>query len=221
MNRSTRKMKGLWKKEWLLFVFVISVLFATIFARSADARVVYDKESKQLQINGPTTWNQWREIDNALKEEVVLSVSIWGPGGEVQPALAIARIIRDANVPLIIPEQRLCVSACAFIASANKNKVIVEGEAWFHGPHKSHFLIIASPETYSRATSELNIRMAFLMQEWGYGKDFYRWMVFHTSACRFFAVKTTEDFNNLKERHHFSGSFVDQCPTQEQIIGAY
>lgn len=214
-------MKDLWQKYWMFFILVITLMLASIFAGTADARVVYEKESKQLQVNGPTTWDQWREINKALKEEDVLSISIWGPGGYVQPALAIARLVREANLPLIIPEQRLCISACAFIAASNQNKVIVEGEAWFHGPHTGVFPVVASLETYGRAMSELNIRMAFLFQDWGYGKEFYRWMVFRTSACRFFAVKNTEDFRNLREKHHFSGLFVDHCPTQEQIIGAY
>jgi hypothetical protein len=213
-------MKDLWKKYWLFFITVVGVIVGAILASTADARVYYNEETKIVEVNGGTNWRQWTEIKEALEDNDVLAISIWGPGGNAIAMQAIARLVRNSELPVIVPEDRACISACAIIvASASGNK-FVYGELWFHGPHTGSFPVTASLDTYARYMTKINIELAFLFQEWGYGKEFYNWMQYRTSPCRFFVVNSTEDLLNLKRNIH-KGRFEDYCPTQEQIISAY
>lgn len=208
------------KEYWLFFVLLVAVLFAAMFADRGEARAVYNEETKMMEITGGTDMATWEQANKIFKERDVLAVSMWGPGGDVRAAIALGRLVRKENVPIIIPENRLCISACAAIASAGSNKVIVDGTLYYHGGYLTNIPAFLTFESYGRAVSHMNIELAYLFDDWGYGRDFYKWVMYRTSPCRFFAVDNSEDFYALKEGK-FRGKFIDNCPTQEYILGAH
>jgi len=194
---------------------LLSLLMAV--GGAAEAKVDYNPETFQMSITGATVWGDWTTAYRVLKENEVISVVLWGPGGNARAGAALAKLIRKHSLVAIVPENTRCISACAAMAAA-ATSTIVNGEVWFHGPYLSGVPAIVSPSDYARLVSNLNIEWAFLFEDWGYGRQFYRWMVLQTSPCRLFVVNNTEAFAALKEGRR-DGTFVDNCPTSEQLIG--
>jgi len=117
----------------MLKAFLTSCLVTFGLMSVANAAVIYDEPTKSLRITGVSTMHQTTEVWKALEEHEVDTVYMEGPGGDYYAGLSLGRTLRKAEVRVIIPSGKACISACAFAALGAK-EVFVDGELWFHVP---------------------------------------------------------------------------------------
>lgn len=63
---------------------------------------------------------RWMDAQAAEATGVVLN----SPGGDVQEALQIGRILRDTGLPVTVPENAICLSACPYILAGGLERVV-------------------------------------------------------------------------------------------------
>ena len=114
-------------------VTTISLLCAT----ASTAAVTYDDTTKNMTITGATTNKQATQVYHLMKEHDVLTVTISGTGGEYYAGLRLGRLISAEGSTVIIPAGKRAISAAAF-AALGADKIIVDGELWFHVPFLTH-----------------------------------------------------------------------------------
>ena len=117
-----------------MFKSILTAIILTVTASVSSAGVVYNPTSKSLTVTGQTTNSQATKVYRYMKTHDVLSVSLSGPGGNYYAGLRLGRLIRAEGSTVIIPVDTLCVSACAF-AALGSDRVIVDGQLWFHAPY--------------------------------------------------------------------------------------
>ena len=116
-----------------MFKYMIAAI-ALALATPVAADVVFDKATKNLVVTGKTTNFQATKIYRIMKDNDVITVTISGNGGEYYAGLRIGRLIRNEGSVVIVPAGKQAVSAAAF-AALGADKIIVEGELWFHAPY--------------------------------------------------------------------------------------
>tara|TARA_R110001606_G_scaffold145068_2_gene284520 strand:+ start:6802 stop:7401 length:600 start_codon:yes stop_codon:yes gene_type:complete len=116
-----------------MFRYLIAAI-ALAFATPVAAGVVFDNATKNLVITGRTTNLQASKIYRIMKDNDVMTVTISGNGGEYYAGLRIGRLIRNEGSVVIIPAGTRAVSAAAF-AALGADKILVDGELWFHTPY--------------------------------------------------------------------------------------
>lgn len=123
---------GVLQGENLMFKYLIAAITLAV-ASPAAALVVYDETTKNLAVSGATTNYQAAAVYRYMRDNDVLSVTLSGNGGEYYAGLRLGGLIKAEGSTVIIPAGTTCVSSCAF-AALGADKIIVDGELWFHAP---------------------------------------------------------------------------------------
>lgn len=116
-----------------MFKYLATAIVLSL-ASPAVAAVVYDDVTKSMTITGRTTNHQATKAYRIMKDNDVLIVTISGEGGDFYAGLRLGRLIDAEGSTVIIPAGKRAVSAAAF-AALGADKLIVDGELWFHTPY--------------------------------------------------------------------------------------
>ncbi len=181
-----------------------TLLTLLVLSSPANADVKYDPGTRSVTISGPTTTYQYNQVYKVFTDNAVDTVYMWGPGGEFYAGLSIGRIINDANVRLIVPYGKECVSSCAFAAIA-ADRVHIDGAMLFHRPFLIHVPTMTTVEDIAAHFGVAYLDMAgYLIDVMGDdGLQFAKRIIKDTSPCRFLSATNVDDPMNA--------ATVDRC----------
>jgi hypothetical protein len=182
-----------------MFKSIITAIALTITSATvASAAVLWDDNTKTMTISGQTTMYQASQVYRVNKSNEVLNVIMHGQGGNYYAGLRIGRMIKAEGSNVIIPLGKQCVSACAF-AALGGNKVIVDGELWFHAPYLSEITTMA---TILQITQNFGVAyndMSKYLLEVGVTIDFATTLLKKTTPSKFIVINDTVQLRKLYE----------------------
>jgi hypothetical protein len=182
-----------------MFKSIITAIALTITSATvASAAVLWDDNTKTMTISGQTTMYQASQVYRVNKSNEVLNVIMHGQGGNYYAGLRIGRMIKAEGSNVIIPPGKQCVSACAF-AALGGNKVIVDGELWFHAPYLSEITTMA---TILQITQNFGVAyndMSKYLLEVGVTIDFATTLLKKTTPSKFIVINDTVQLRKLYE----------------------
>jgi hypothetical protein len=182
-----------------MFKSILTAIALTITSATvASAAVLWDDTTKTMTITGQTTMYQASQVYRVNKSNEVLNVVMHGQGGNYYAGLRIGRMIKAEGSNVIIPLGKQCVSACAF-AALGGNKVIVDGELWFHAPYLSEITTMA---TILQITQNFGVAyndMSKYLLEVGVTIDFATTLLKKTTPSKFIVINDTVQLRKLYE----------------------
>lgn len=190
---------------------IIGAAALLLTATVASADVSYNEDTKSLTISGPTSSLQSVMAKRAFANNEIDTVYMWGPGGEFYAGLGIGRMIRDANVRVIVPTGKECVSACAF-AALGSGEIIADGVLLFHRPYFKSVPTIATTEQIAAAFGLGYVDMtAYLVEMMGdVGFSASKAILELTSPCSFIAT-VGDEVVLFREGYYQVLPIVDKC----------
>ena len=115
-----------------LFLFCISLLIGTI-ASSAEFFII--PGTKTLLMMGETQSSDVEALKDYVDQDEITEIILKGPGGNLDAGYAIAEIVLENELGVIVPKDTECASACALIFSAGKRRTLEQGaRLGFHLP---------------------------------------------------------------------------------------
>lgn len=158
-----------------MFKRIITTLgLLTLLATPVVAAVVYDDTTKNLTITGKTSNNQASAVYRFMRDNDVLTVTISGDGGDYYAGLRLGRLIDLEGSTVIIPAGKRAVSAAAF-AALGADRVIVDGELWFHVPYltmvPTNVTILEMSQMFGRAYVDMVSYLARMDIPMSFGHD--------------------------------------------------
>lgn len=151
--------------------------------------------TKGLLISGSNTTLQVSRAIKELEEKEISTVFMYGPGGLYYAGLRLGEAIKEANVRVIIPKGKRCVSACAF-ASLGGREVLSDGEVWFHVPFRQGVSTNKTLMELGRedgvAFLDMTEYLAKVTEDSKWAFEFSKRLLRQTSYCKFL-TKTDSD----------------------------
>jgi hypothetical protein len=71
------------------------------------------------------------------RPDLPVSIALNSPGGSVSDALAIGRLIRDRDLPVVIASGAVCFSACPYVLAGGRERAV--SKTAFVGVHQHYF----------------------------------------------------------------------------------
>jgi hypothetical protein len=192
--------------------------------KSGDRSVRYEPLTHTVVISGPTTSKQSIALYNVLKNKTVATIVMYGPGGDFYAGLRMGEMIANANVTVVIPEGKSCISACSFMAIAGK-RIILDGTLEFHAPYFSSVPVGVTILDIAQRFGVGYIDMATYLVKHGYTTNFARKLLKDTSPCKFIIVdkqKGIDDLSTGKDStssRSFYYTIKDNCAVQRAMNG--
>jgi hypothetical protein len=166
-------------------------------ATPASSAVVYDDTTKSLAITGKTTKFQAIMVYLAMRDNDVLTVTIFGEGGDYYSGLNIGRYIKEEGSVVIIPAGKRAVSAAAF-AALGGSKVVVDGELWFHTPYltmvPTNVTILEITQMFGRAYVDMSSYLAQMGIPISFGHD----LLVRTTTSKFVVIDDGEQIDRMR-----------------------
>jgi hypothetical protein len=178
----------------ILTAIALTITSATI----ASAAVLWDDTTKTMTITGQTTMYQASQVYRVNKANEVLNVIMHGQGGNYYAGLRIGGLIKAEGSNVIIPMGKQCVSACAF-AALGGNKVVVDGELWFHAPYLSD---VPTGVTILNITQNFGIAyndMSKYLLQVGVTIDFASELLKKSTTSKFVVINDSAELRKLYE----------------------
>jgi hypothetical protein len=180
-----------------MFKSILTAIALTITSATvASAAVLWDDATKTMTITGQTTMYQASQVYRVNKANEVLNVVMYGQGGSYYAGLRIGGLIKAEGSNVIIPMGKQCVSACAFAALAG-NKVIVDGELWFHAPYLTEVptgaTILGITQNFGVAYNDMS---KYLLQM-GVTIDFASELLKITTPSKFIIINDSSELRKL------------------------
>jgi len=190
-----------------MFKSILTTILLAVLASGAAADVFYAKDTKSLSVTGPTTAYQIHQAATVMQNEEVVTVTLAGPGGDFYSGLRLGRLIREEGAVVVISENTICVSACAF-AALGADRVIVDGELWFHAPY-----IRMAPTTLSILEISQNIGagyidMASYLISMGVPTSFARDLLSETTPSKFIVIDAGLQISRIRATEKLWGKAV-------------
>jgi hypothetical protein len=192
--------------------------------KSGDRSVRYEPLTHTVVISGPTTSKQSIALYNVLKDKTVATIVMYGPGGDFYAGLRMGEMIANANVTVVIPEGKSCISACSFMAIAGE-RIILDGTLEFHAPYFSSVPVGVTILDIAQRFGVGYIDMATYLVKHGYTTNFARKLLKDTSPCKFIIVdkqKGIDDLSTGKDStssRSFYYTIKDNCAVQRAMNG--
>ena len=221
----------------VLTAIALTLISTTSFASAAEQRVdmelmykygdrsvAYNPLTHSVIISGVTTSKQSIALYNTLKNHQVSTIILYGPGGDFYAGLRMGDIIAKANVTVIIPEGKSCVSACSFMALAGE-RIILDGNLEFHAPYFSSVPASASILDIAQKFGVGYMDMATYLVKHGYTTGFARKLLKDTSPCKFIVVAEQKGIDDLSigddstSHRSFLYTLRDNCEIQRLMNG--
>ena len=179
-----------------MFKYMIAAI-ALALATPVAADVVYDDTTKNLVITGQTTNFQASKVYRIMKDNEVMTVTISGDGGEYYAGLRIGRLIRNEGSVVIIPAGKRAVSAAAF-AALGADKIIVDGELWFHAPYlttvPTTVTILDITQMFGRAYMDMATYLISVGVPTSFGHD----LLVRTSTNKFVVIDDGSQIDRIR-----------------------
>lgn len=176
-------------------------------ASPAAALVVYDETTKNLAVSGTTTNYQASAVYRYMRDNDVLSVTLSGNGGEYYAGIRLGRLIKAEGSTVIIPAEKTCVSACAF-AALGGDKIIVDGELWFHAPYltlvPTNVSILEITQMFGRAYVDMSIYLARVGVPMSFGYD----ILVQTTTGKFIVIDDGYQIDRMRATEAIWGKAV-------------
>lgn len=164
---------------------IILTVLAMMIATQTYAGVSYNKDTRSMEISGPTTQGQVIKASNILRENEVDRIYMWGPGGYFDMAIHLGNQIRKEGVKeVIVPKNKACISACALIA-LGADTISVDGKLMFHRPYFPFVPTMDSIENINSKAGVGYIRLARYVEDMGYKRRLTDDMMLYTTPCKF------------------------------------
>ena len=117
-------------------------LFAPKLAAQADIKTfeMYSKTKGsylQIQILGEIKLGDHDALTRALNNNSKTEIVIGSQGGNVYEGLNIASTIQDREIPIIVPNNTICLSICAVIWLSAKPQLRIVGKKALLGTHSA------------------------------------------------------------------------------------
>jgi ATP-dependent protease ClpP protease subunit len=173
-----------------------TIIAFMLYASAAFANISFDNTTKVLTISGATTRVQSLAVWKLLNEEDVRTVVLSGEGGDFYAGIYIGRQLKKHNVTIVVPKGAECISACAFIAMADKD-LVLDGSLLFHVPYRK---IMYTNKTMLETAQEYGVAyfdMATYLVEMGAAIPFGKQLLARTTVCKFFTITEASQFNKL------------------------
>jgi hypothetical protein len=177
-----------------------SMIAAIAFAVATPAMsdVVYDDTTKNLVVSGMTTNLQAAQVYRIMKDNDVMTVTLSGPGGDYYAGLRIGTFIRKEGSAVIIPTDNLCVSACAF-AALGADKIIVDGELWFHTPFLEYVPTSATILEITQMFGRAYVDMSTYLIKMGIPTSFGRDLLVETTSSKFIVIDDGSQIDRMRD----------------------
>jgi ATP-dependent protease ClpP protease subunit len=108
----------------------------TIASQVGSAEFFVLPDTKTLLMMGKTERHDFYELRKYIENENINSIILQGPGGDLSVSYEIADLIIKHEIDVILPSKAECLSACALIFVAGKNRKMEEGSTLgFHLPY--------------------------------------------------------------------------------------
>ena len=176
--------------RWILALFLL-------VPAAVNAKVEYIPETKIVEISNVTTTYSALQFFNILQENEVSAVLLSGPGGNAVAGLEIGKLLRKHDLTVVIPDGKVCVSACAF-AALGGTRIIVGGELWFHGPFLPSIPTTESAHGYGNRLSAFNIKVSRYLLDMGINLEFYEKVLENTSQCKLLVLDESSLIDKIK-----------------------
>ncbi len=86
-----------------------------------------ETRSQALLLQGHIVDGDVARLRRALGQGGFAAIVLNSPGGSVVEARDMARLIRNLNVPVVVPQRAVCASACFLLFAAGSDKVVEPG----------------------------------------------------------------------------------------------
>jgi hypothetical protein len=192
--------------------------------KSGDRSVRYEPLTHTVVISGTTTSKQSIALYNVLKDKTVATIVMYGPGGDFYAGLRMGEMIAKANVTVVIPEGKSCISACAFMAIAGE-RIILDGALEFHAPYFSSVPVGVTILDIAQRFGVGYIDMTTYLVKHGYTTNFARKLLKDTSPCKFIIVDKQKGIDDLStgkgstSPRSFYYTLEDKCAIQRAMNG--
>lgn len=184
---------------------------AVLFAFPAFAQVSVNAETNSMTVKGVTSTFQAIEVSDALAENEIDTVYMFGIGGDYYAGLQIGRMLRKAGVRVIIPQGKECISACAFAAMAGE-EVHIDGVMLLHRPYIPGVPTMVTIEEIAGKFGEAYVDLAIYFDEVGYPPRLARQILVNSTPCQYIVVKQDEELQKAREDGFLVGySKDDRC----------
>tara|TARA_R110002020_G_scaffold245528_2_gene459234 strand:- start:216 stop:911 length:696 start_codon:yes stop_codon:yes gene_type:complete len=110
---------------------ILTLIGILLMAKVVDAEVIYNQETKVLHVSGETNVTLFYDTYRTLNTKEVDLVYMDGLGGDAYNMYRMMWAIKKHNVPVVIPQGKVCASACAFAAMSG-SKLTIDGTMWIH-----------------------------------------------------------------------------------------
>lgn len=189
-----------------MFKYLIAAITLAV-ASPAAALVVYDEATKNLAVSGTTTNYQAASVYRYMRDNDVLSVTLSGDGGEYYAGLRLGGLIKAEGSTVIIPAEKTCVSACAF-AALGGDKIIVDGELWFHAPSltlvPTNVSILEITQMFGRAYVDMSSYLAKMGVPMSFGYD----IMVQTTIDKFIVIEDGSQIDRMRATEALWGKAV-------------
>lgn len=179
-----------------MFKFLITATILAL-ATPATSAVIYDEVTKSLTVTGMTTNYQAVQIYRVMKDKDVLTVSLSGQGGDYYAGNRLGVLIKEEGSIVIIPSGSTCVSACAF-AALGGNKIIVDGELWFHTPYlrsiPTGVTILEVAQMFGKAYVDMSSYLAMMGIPMSFGHD----LLVRTTTSKFVVIDDGAQIDRMR-----------------------
>lgn len=187
------------------------------FTTPAMSSVVFNEETKSLEISGMTTLQQAIEVFQIMKDNVVLTVIIHGNGGDYNAGTTIGRMIREEGSTVIVPDGKRAVSAAALAALGGEN-IIIDGELWFHAPY---MIVVPTGVTILDITQkfgEVYIDMVGYLAQMDIPISFSIDILVRTAVDRFIVIDDEAEIVSMRATETLLTKAVYQYSMKSQMI---
>ena len=196
------------------------VLFLALFATPAFSAVLYEPETKSLEISGQTDTLQLMLVKGVMAKSEVRTIFMWGNGGSYFAGMEIGRMVEESGARVVVAQD--CISACAFAAIAAVDVLIDEGaRLLFHKPYVTQVPTIGlSIDDLAGKYAEVYLVGVKYMLEMGYSFDFAA-LIFSskTTPCILASVSKVEVLNALRGNKIPALILVDLCAERTESYG--
>lgn len=153
--------------------------------------VAFDFQTNTLILKGDFTQTMFMMARLAILTHGsdIQRIIISGPGGLYFESLEIGRMVYELQIPVLIEDDKVCASACAFIAIAG-SEIDIQGELRLHHPFFSVVPINQSIQEIVTRFGYGFLEMADYLIEIGYGFDMAYDIVQLTTPCRYISIET-------------------------------
>ena len=193
-----------------------------LLGQPALSGVNFDSRTKVLTVSGATTMKQSTDVFIQLKNNDVRTVVLYGQGGNFYSGLYMGRLFKKYDVTIVVPENTQCISACAFMALADKD-LVLDGELLFHTPYLKKVDANKTALEIAQSFGEAYMDMSMYLTEMGASIQFGKQLLSRTNTCKFITINDSTQITKLLSAENTSehiwvkNTITDNCELMRML----